>query len=139
IFLAVLILGVSGIAILHYMSTRTPDGYAPLLLTEAQRDELSKRVEMQKLPRLLNLANESAAKATSARRSQAAGTSVPAAATRPTDSVTVSFSQDEINSSIWKLSQSDKYQAEYARYVTDPYVSLQQDGQIVLMGNVPEF
>ena len=139
VLILVLMLGTIALAVLYYMSNRTPDGYLPLQLSEAERDAAAKRFELQKMPRLLNLANESAAKSTSAHRAQARGGAAPDAATQPADSVTVSFTQDEINSSIWKLAQTDKFKADYGRHLADPFVSLKADGSIVVMATVQEF
>src|SRR4051812_2307817 len=136
ILLLVLLLGGVGLAVMYYLSARHPNGYFPGLLSVADREAAAKRLELEKLPQLLNLANQAQANAASAHRAQARGEAAPAASTRPIAPVTVSFTQDEINSSLWK--QVERYKSSYERYLNDPYVSL-EDGTIVLMGNVPEY
>ncbi|HEY7116604.1 MAG TPA: hypothetical protein VH475_08460 [Tepidisphaeraceae bacterium] len=134
ILLLVLILGAIGVGVLYHLSTRRPDGYRPTLLSAAERDAAVKRLELEKLPQLLNLANQAQANASSAYKAQAQGRAAPAASTQPIAPVTVTFTQDEINASLWKQIEKSSYE----RYVTDPYVSL-EEGTIVLMGNLPEF
>ena len=136
ILLLVLLLGGVTLAVLYYLSARHPSGYVPGLLSAADREAAAKRLELEKLPQLLNLANQAQANATSALRAQARGEAAPAASTRPIAPVTVTFTQDEINASLWKQIERDK--SSYERYIKDPYVSL-EDGTIVLMANVPEY
>lgn len=133
ILLLVLLLGGVTLAVLYYLSARHPSGYFPGLLSAADREAAAKRLELEKLPQLLNLANQAQANATSALRAQARGEAAPAASTRPIAPVTVTFTQDEINASLWK-----HYKSSYERYLNEPYVSL-EDGTIVLMANVPEY
>ena len=136
ILLLVLLLGGMTLAVLYYLSARHPSGYFPGLLSAADREAAAKRVELDKLPQLLNLANQAQANAASAHRAHARGEAAPAASTRPIAPVTVTFTQDEINASLWK--QVERYKSSYERYLKEPYVSL-EDGAIVLMGNVPEY
>ena len=136
ILIVVLLGGAIAALVLYGLSTRDPSGYLPRTLSAADREAAAKRVELEKLPQLLNLANQAQANATSAHRARARGEDVPSASTRPIAPVTVTFTQDEINASIGK--QLERYKSTYERYVTDPYVAL-EDGSIVLMGNVPEF
>jgi hypothetical protein len=136
ILLLVLLLGGVSLAVMYYLSARHPTGYFPGLLSAAEREAAAKRLELEKLPQLLNLANQAQANAASAHRAESRGEAVPPAATRPIAPVTVTFSQDEINASLWK--QVERYKSSYERYVKDPYVSL-EDGTITLMGSVPEY
>jgi uncharacterized protein YpmS len=136
ILVAVLILGAIGLGVLYHMSKRLPGGYTPRLLSQTQRDEAEKRVLLQKLPQLTNLASQLHAQGSSTARAQSRGDAPPAAATEKLDPVTVSFTQDEINASLWK--GIEQYKSNYERYVVDPYVVL-EDNAIVLMGTVPEF
>ena len=136
ILLLVLLLGGVTLAVLYYLSARHPSGYFPGLLSAADREAAAKRVELDKLPQLLNLANQAQANAASAHRAQARGEAAPAASTRPIAPVTVTFTQDEINATLWK--QIERYKSSYERYLNEPYVSL-EDGTIVLMANVPEY
>jgi uncharacterized protein YpmS len=136
ILVLVLVLGGITLGSLYYLSTRHPSGYLPRLLTAADREAAAKRLELEKLPQLLNLANQAQANAASAHRAQARGEDAPAASTRPIAPVTVTFTQDEINASLWK--QVERYKSTYERYLSDPYVVL-DEGAIVLMGKVPEF
>jgi hypothetical protein len=71
-----------------------------------------------------------------AQRAKARGLPVPPDATQPVAPITLSFTQDEINSFLWKWSQ--QYKSTYEHYVTNPYISV-EEGSIVLMGTVPEF
>ena len=134
ILIAVLILGAVGLGVLYYMSRRTPSNYQPTALSQEQIDEASTRVDTQKMPRLLNLASLSHAASAATHRAKAIGQPVPPGATQP-GPVTVSFTQDEINSSLIKWSR--EYAGTIDRYVTGPYVAIEKD-RIVLMGNVPE-
>jgi hypothetical protein len=136
ILVVVLILGAIGLGVMFYLSHRTPDGYAPLRLTQAERDAARKRVELQKLPQLLNLASQSQANASAAHRAGERGAPVPAAATQPLAPVTVTFTQDEINASVWK--HTEGYKGTYEKYVTGPYFVL-EEGSVILMGTVAEF
>jgi uncharacterized protein YpmS len=136
ILLLVLLLGGMGLAVLYYLSARHPTGYFPRLLTAAEREAAAKRLELDKLPQLLNLANQAQANAASAHRAEVRGEAAPAASTRPIAPVTVTFTQDEINASLWK--QVERYKSTYERYLNEPYVSL-EEGTIVLMGHVPEY
>jgi len=136
ILVMVLFLGGIGVAVLHHLSTRRPDRYAYALLTPEQREEAARRVDTQKIPLLLSMANEAQAKSSSAVRAVSQGLPVPPNATQPVAPLNLSFTQDEINSFLWKWSQS--YKPTYERYVTNPFVAL-EDGSIVLMGTVPEF
>jgi uncharacterized protein YpmS len=136
ILLAVLIFGGIGLGLLYYLSTRHPNAYLPRLLSAAEREAAAKSLELEKLPRLLNLANQAQANAASAHRAEARGEDAPAASTRPIAPVTVTFTQDEINASLWK--QVERYKSTYERYLSDPFVAL-DEGKIVLMGTVPEF
>ena len=136
ILLAVLILGGIGLGTLYYLSTRQPNAYVPRLLSATEREAAAKSLELEKLPRLLNLANQAQANAASAHRAEARGEDAPAASTRPIAPVTVTFTQDEINASLWK--QVERYKSTYERYLSDPFVAL-DEGKIVLMGTVPEF
>jgi hypothetical protein len=106
------------------------------MLSTEQRAEAARRVDTQKIPQLLNLANQAQANASSEHRAQARGATVPPSATQPVPPLTISFSQDEINASLWKW--SEQYKADYERYVSNPFVSL-QEGAIVLMATAPEF
>lgn len=136
ILVLVLFFGAIGVGVMHHLSKRTPTGYAPTQLTADERAAAAWRLEHQKMPQLLNMATESQAKASAAVRAQARGASLPAGTTQPLSAVTVSFTQDEINSSLWKW--SEPYKSDYERYLTGPYVSL-EEGAVVLMGTVPEF
>ncbi len=136
ISLLVLILGAIGLGVMHYLSTRIPSRYLPHFLTDAERAAAAWRLEHQKLPGLLNLAQKSQANDSAAQRARARGVPVPPDATQPVASLTLSFTQDEINSFLWKWSQP--YQANYQQYVVNPFVSL-EEGTIVLMATVPEF
>jgi hypothetical protein len=134
ILIAVLLLGLVGLGVLYHLSKRTPSRYLPNALTEEQIREAARRVDTQKVPELLNFANKAHAAAAAARNSQARGQAVPPNATQPAP-LTLSFTQDEINSSLIKWSQ--QYKGTIERYVTQPYVAL-DEGQIILMGTVPE-
>lgn len=136
IVVLVLTLGGVSLGVLYYLSTRDPNGYVPRLLSAAEREAAAKRLELEKLPRLLNLANQAQANAASAHRAQARGEDAPAASTRPIPPVSVTFTQDEINATLWK--QVERYKSTYERYLSEPYVLL-EEGTIVLMGKVPEF
>ena len=129
-------LGVIGLGVLHYLSTRTPGRYLPHLLSDEQRAAAAWRLEHQKLPDLLNLAEQSQKRDSAAQRARSRGQIVPPDATQPVAPLTLSFTEDEINSFLWKWSQP--YKDNYERYVTNPFVSL-EDGSIILMGTVPEF
>lgn len=135
ILVLVLILGGIGLAVLYHLSRRTPGGYTPRLLTEAQRVAAEKRANAQVI-QLINLANQSHAQGSSSARAQSRGDAPPPAASEHIDPVTVSFTQDEINASLWP--RLEQYKATYERYVVNPYVVL-EDNAIVLMGTVPEF
>jgi hypothetical protein len=134
ILLAVLLLGAVGLGVLYHLSKRTPARYTPAALSLAQIEEASARVDTQKMPDLLNLASKAHAAASATHNAQSRGRSVPTGATQP-GPVTVTFTQDEVNSSIIKWSQH--YQEKLDRYVTQPYVAIEKD-QIILMGTVPE-
>jgi uncharacterized protein YpmS len=134
ILIAVLVLGAVGLGVLYYMSRRTPSNYQPTALSQEQIDEASTRVDTQKMPRLLNLASLSHAASAATYRAKASGQPVPPGATLPAP-VTVSFTQDEINSSLIKWSR--QYADTIDRYVTAPYVAIEKD-RIVLMATVPE-
>jgi hypothetical protein len=136
ILVLVLILGGIGVGVLHHLSTRTPDRYLPNALTEQQRAEASWRMEHQKLPSLMNLVEKSQKNDSAAQRAKSKGLPVPPDATQPVAPITLSFTQDEINSFLWKWSQ--QYKSTYEHYLTNPYVSV-EDGSIVLMATVPEF
>jgi len=129
ILVLVILLGGIGVGVLLHLSKRVPVAYAPNLLTDAQRYEMSARVDTQKLPRLLNLASEAQNRENKVLRGQKVDST-----TQPAP-LTLSFTQDEINSTLWKWSAP--YKSDYERYVVDPYVSLQPDS-IVLMGTVPD-
>jgi hypothetical protein len=135
VLLAVVVLGTILVAILHHLSVRMPSGYAPRLLTDQQLAEAANRVDTVKIPQLLNLASE-AQRSASATLKARAGQSVDPAATQPVQPLTVSFTQDEINATVWKW--SEPYRATYERYVTEPFIAL-EDGAIVLMGNLPDY
>jgi uncharacterized protein YpmS len=135
ILVAVFVLGAVGLAVLYYMSRRTPSNYNPTALSQEQIDEASARVDTQKMPRLLNLASQSHAASAAVQNAKARGQSPPPSATQPQEPVTVSFTQDEINSSLIKWSRD--YQGTIERYVTGPYVAIEKD-QIILMATVPE-
>jgi hypothetical protein len=135
VLLTVVILGTIMVAVLHRLSVRMPAGYSPRLLTDQQRAEAANRVDTVKIPQLLNLASD-AQRSASATLKARAGQSVDPAATQPVQPLTVSFTQDEINASVWKW--SERYRETYERYVTEPFISL-EDGAIVLMGNLPDY
>jgi hypothetical protein len=135
ITLAVLILGAIGLGILYHMSKRLPGGYTPRLLTKEQRDDAEKRAAVQ-IIQLTNLANQVHAQGSSTARAQSRGDEPPPAAAERVDPVTVSFTQDEINASLWN--RVEKYKSNYERYVVDPFIAL-EDNAIVVMGTVPEF
>jgi hypothetical protein len=136
ILFLVLILGGIGLAVLHHLSTLRPDRYTPNALTEQQRAQAAWSLEHQKLPTLMNLVEKSQKNDSAAQRAKARGLPVPPDATQPVAPITLSFTQDEINSFLWKWSQ--QYKSTYEHYLTNPYVSV-EDGSIVLMGTVPEF
>src|SRR4051812_39703025 len=138
ILLLVLLLGGVGLAVMYYLSARHPNGYFPGLLSTAESEAAAKRLELEKLPQLLNLANQAQANAASAHRAASRGEAAPAASTRPIAPVTVTFTQDEINASLWKWKQLELHKSSYERYVKDPYIAL-DEGTITLMGNVPEY
>jgi hypothetical protein len=135
ILIVVLVLGLIGLGVMYYMSNRTPSRYNPTALSDQQIAEASTRVDTQKMPRLWNLAAKAHSNAAAIHYSQARGQPIPPAATKPVDPVTVTFTQDEINSSFIKWSQQHKQAIE--QYVTQPYVVI-EEGQIILMGTVPE-
>jgi hypothetical protein len=135
ILVLVLIVGAVGLGVLYFMSHRQPGGYTPALLTEAQRLAAEKRVFMQKLPQLANFANEAHAKASSASAAQGRGDAVPPDAAKPLAPVTVAFTQDEINATLWK--RTEQYKPTYERYFTKPFIALEENA-IVLMGTLPE-
>jgi hypothetical protein len=135
ILVLVVLLGGIGVGIMYHLSTRTPTGYTPSRLTDEQRYEMSRRVDTQKIPQLLNLAEDARNHALAANKVKQ-GEKVPSYATRPVPPLTLSFTQDEINATLWKW--SGPYKSDFERYVTDPFVAL-EDGQIILMGTVPEF
>jgi hypothetical protein len=130
ILVLVVLLGGIGLGVLYHMSRLTPAAYTPALLTDEQRFEMSRRVDTQKIPKLLNLAEEARN-----RENQALKGMVVMATTEPA-LLTLTFTQDEINATLWKWSAP--YKDTYERYVTDPYVSLEK-GEIVIMATVPEF
>jgi hypothetical protein len=134
ILVAVLVLGVVGLGVLYYMSRRTPSNYLPTALSQEQIDEASARVDTQKMPDLLNLASKAHASAAATHRANATGQPVPPGATQPAP-VTVTFTQDEINSSLIKWRR--EYPGTIDRYVTGPYVAIEKD-HLILMGTVPE-
>jgi hypothetical protein len=136
ILFLVLILGGIGLVVLHHLSKSRPARYMPNSLTEQQRAQASWRLEHQKLPTLMNLVERSQKMDSAAQRAKARGLPVPPDATQPIAPITLSFTQDEINSFLWKWSQ--QYKSTYEHYITNPYVSV-EDGSIVLMGTVPEF
>jgi len=136
ILFLVLILGGIGLAVLHRLSKSRPARYMPNALTDQQRDAAAWRLEHQKLPTLMNLVERSQKMDSAAQRAKAKGLPVPPDATQPVAPLTLSFTEDEINSFLWKWSQP--YKDNYERYVTNPFVSL-EDGSIILMGTVPEF
>lgn len=129
ILVLVVLLGGIGLGVLYHMSRLTPAAYTPMLLTEAQRFEMSRRVDTQKIPKLLNLAEEARNRENQALKGMTAAAREPAA-------LTLTFTQDEINATLWKWSAP--YKDTYEKYVTDPFVSLNQ-GEIVIMAMVPEF
>ena len=122
-----LVVGLIGLGVLYYMSNRTPSRYNPTALTTQQIEEAATRVDTQKMPALLSYASK--AHALAARGSQSGSTS-PA---QPP--LTVTFTQDEINSSFIKWTAQHKQVID--QYVQQPYVAV-EDGQIIVMGNVPE-
>src|SRR4051794_39721377 len=122
ILILVLLLGAIGVAILYHLSKRTPGGYRPTFLTRAQRDEAEKRAAVQ-IVQLTNLANQSHAQSSAAARAQSRGDAPPPAAADHLAPVTVSFTQDEINASLWRAIEG--YKSTYERYLTDPYVVLE--------------
>jgi len=136
ILFLVLILGGIGLVVLHRLSKSRPARYMPNALTDQQRDAAAWRLEHQKLPTLMNLVERSQKMDSAAQRAKAKGLPVPPDATQPVAPITLSFTQDEINSFLWKWSQ--QYKSTYEHYITNPYVSV-EDGSIVLMGTVPEF
>jgi hypothetical protein len=135
ILLLVLLLAAIGVAVLYHLSKRTPGRYHPARLTDAQRADAEKRAAVQ-IVQLTNLANQLHAQGASAARAQSRGDAPPTAATDRLAPVTVSFTEDEINASLWRAIHP--YKSSYERYVTDPCVAL-EDNTIVLMGTVPEF
>ena len=136
ILVLVVLLGAIGVGVMYHLSTRIPGRYLPHFLTNEQRAAAAWRLEHEKLPNLFNLAEQSQKKDSAAQRAREGGKPVPASATRPMAPVTLSFTQDEINSFLWKWSQP--YEANYQHYVTHPFIAL-EEGSIVLMGTVPEF
>src|SRR5258706_2003660 len=136
ILLLVVLLGAIGVGVMYHLSTRIPGRYLPHFLTQAQREAAAWRLEHQKLPNLLNLAERSQKQDSAAQRARERGNPVPADATQPVAPVTLSFTQDEINSFLWKWSQP--YEGNYQQYVTHPFIAL-EEGSIVLMATVPEF
>lgn len=130
-----LILAAVGLAVMYHLSTRAPDGYTPSLLTAAQRAEASRSVDTQKIPMLLNLAADAHRNASASLLAQS-GKAVPPDATQPVKPLTVSFTQDELNATLWKW--SEPYKATYETYLTNPFILL-EEGAVVLMGTAPEF
>src|SRR5688500_12770756 len=135
ILIAALLLGAVGLGVLYYMSRRTPSNYQPTALSQEQIDAASARVDTQKMPDLLNLASRSHAVASATHRARASGQPVPPGATQPAAPVTVSFTQDEINSSLIKWTR--EYPGAIESYVTGPYVAVEKD-RLILMASVAE-
>lgn len=135
ILVLVLVFGGVCLGVMYYLSTRQPDGYVPQMLTAEERAAAANRVDTIKIPQLLNLASEAQRNASAVLKMKA-GQPMPADATEPVAPLTISFTQDEINATVWKW--SERYKSAYERYVTDPFISL-EDGTIVLMGTMPEF
>ncbi|MDB5323738.1 MAG: hypothetical protein JWN40_5369 [Phycisphaerales bacterium] len=136
ILVLVVLLGAIGVGVMYHLSTRTPGRYLPHFLSAKERDAAAWRLEHEKLPNLLNLAERSQKQDSAAQRARERGTVVPPDATQPVAPVTLSFTQDEINSFLWKWSQP--YEGNYKQYVTHPFIAL-EEGSIVLMATVPEF
>jgi hypothetical protein len=130
ILVLVVLLGGIGVAILYHMSRLTPSRYTPALLTDEQRYEMSQRVDTQKIPKLVNLARDAQ------NRENKVLKGLPVEAATQPALLTLSFTQDELNATLWKW--SGPYKANYERYVTDPFISL-QTGTITLMATSPEF
>jgi uncharacterized protein YpmS len=65
-----------------------------------------------------------------------ASTSRPAA-TKPADTTTIEFSQDELNAFFQKWVASAGWSEKFGKYVADPAIFL-QDGRIILAGTVKE-
>lgn len=128
IFALVLLLCALAAGVLYHLSTRMPAGYTPAYLTDAQIAEAARIVDTQKFPRLLNLASEARNNANLAVKS---GTTQ--AAIVP---LTITFTQDELNASLWKW--TNKHRASYEPYVKQPLIKL-EEGRIILMGTVPEY
>jgi hypothetical protein len=133
--IVVVVLGAVGLAVLYFLSKRTPSRYNPTALTEDQIAEASKRVDTQKVPLLVSYASEVHAQASAIEYAKSRGQPAPAAATRPKDPLSIAFTQDEINASMIKWSQ--QYKTTLDRYITQPLVALEKD-QIVVMATVPE-
>src|SRR3954463_4815426 len=136
ILVLVVLLGAIGLGVMYHLSTRIPGRYLPHFLSQKDRDAAAWRLGNEKLPNLFNLAEQSQKQDLAAKRAREGGRPVPRGATQPVAPVTLSFTQDEINSFLWKWSQP--YEANYQHYVTHPFIAL-EEGSIVLMGTVPEF
>jgi hypothetical protein len=123
--LLVLLLG--GMIVLLSLARADPDFYRPLSLTPEQRQAAAQRAE-NKLTDLQNrAARHRAAERAAARRDL----------NDPVTSITVSFTDDELNAFFEKWAVVGDWKQAYERYVEDPIVIV-RDGRIILAGKVKE-
>ncbi len=132
------ILGGAGLGVAYHLTTRTPEGYNPAEMSAEERDAAARRVDTQKLPQLLSMADKARVVESASQIAHKRGLPVPPDATQPVDAVTVTFTQDELNASLWKWWGSYKDRGKVEAHFADPYLKF-EDGKIILMGTVPEY
>jgi hypothetical protein len=113
----------------YWLARDQPDWYRPRVLDAGEQESLARRAE-NALIGANNWADE--LKVEEARRN---ADSAATQATRPVNSHSVAFSEDELNALFQKWSRWNGWNERLAKYVTDPVVAL-HNGNLILAGKL---
>jgi hypothetical protein len=121
---------IASLVVVYFLARGTPDWYQPQLMTADERDAAAQRATNK----LVEVQNQAAL----ARAEEHQGRSQPPSMTgSPTDPITISFTDQEINAFFQKWSVWESVRASYEKYFTDPYIVI-QNGQLILAGKLKE-
>ena len=137
-FALIVVLGAIGAGIAWYLLRGRPSWYDAVAADPAAQQAAAVRAENE-LKRTIDWAASQQAQeraAISAARTAPTASTAPAPSTRP--SLTVSFTEQELNAAFEKWGRAYGWDTAYGQYIKDPRIVL-HDGRLIVAGDVESF
>jgi hypothetical protein len=110
----------------------TPDWYQPLAMSDDDRAAAANSATNK-----IALLQQEAQRVRADERAATRNGKVPSTSTRPTNAITISFTDEEINALIEDWSRREDVRQVYERFLTDPRIVI-RDGRVILAGKLKE-